>query len=205
MKDASYLLKLARRCRDLEKTAIASEVIEQLDSGPPSWPKWPKILSPELLSPKWLNNLSPTDRGARLQESQLVPWSYIRYRSQMPNADDVLFRTLADRTGGLSSSDCAAKERRRSGLRRLGRGLATGRLKASWGPEAGRAGARPPRRVVRRVIARSSAPWPRCRLDTADGRLLAACSGDCDRPFRPKVNTDSGDRDHPVMRPIGSA
>ena len=30
MKDASYLLKLARRCRDLEKTAIASEVIEQL-------------------------------------------------------------------------------------------------------------------------------------------------------------------------------
>jgi hypothetical protein len=30
MKDASYLLKLARRCRDLEKTAIGSEVIEQL-------------------------------------------------------------------------------------------------------------------------------------------------------------------------------
>ena len=30
MKDASYLLKLARRCRDLEKTAIESEVIEQL-------------------------------------------------------------------------------------------------------------------------------------------------------------------------------
>jgi hypothetical protein len=30
MKDASYLLKLARRCRDLEKTAIAPEVIEQL-------------------------------------------------------------------------------------------------------------------------------------------------------------------------------
>ena len=32
-----------------------------------------------------------------------------------------------------------------------------------------------------------------------------ACSGDCDRPFRPKVITDSGDRDHAVMRPIGSA
>ena len=30
MKDESYLLKLARRCRDLEKTAIAPEVIEQL-------------------------------------------------------------------------------------------------------------------------------------------------------------------------------
>src|SRR5438045_379599 len=25
---------------------------------------------------------------------------------------------------------------------------------------------------------------------------LVACSGDCDRPFRPKVITDSGDRDH---------
>jgi hypothetical protein len=30
MKDASSLLKLARRCRDLEKTAIVSEVVEQL-------------------------------------------------------------------------------------------------------------------------------------------------------------------------------
>ena len=32
-----------------------------------------------------------------------------------------------------------------------------------------------------------------------------AHSGDCDRPFRPKVITDSGDRDHAVTRPIGSA
>ena len=38
------------------------------------------------------------------------------------------------------------------------------------------------------------------RLHDAD-----ACSGDCDRPFRPKVITDSGDRDHAVTRPIGSA
>jgi hypothetical protein len=30
MIDASHLLKLARRCRDLEKTAIESELIEQL-------------------------------------------------------------------------------------------------------------------------------------------------------------------------------
>ena len=30
MKDASSLLKLVRRCRDLEKTAIAPEVVEQL-------------------------------------------------------------------------------------------------------------------------------------------------------------------------------
>ena len=33
----------------------------------------------------------------------------------------------------------------------------------------------------------------------------AAHSGDCDRPFQPKVITDSGDRDHAAMRPIGSA
>ena len=30
MKDASYLLKLARRCRYLEKTGIEPEIIEQL-------------------------------------------------------------------------------------------------------------------------------------------------------------------------------
>ena len=36
-------------------------------------------------------------------------------------------------------------------------------------------------------------------------RWLGAHSGDCDRPFRPKVITDSGDRDHAVTRPIGSA
>jgi hypothetical protein len=32
-----------------------------------------------------------------------------------------------------------------------------------------------------------------------------AHSGDCDRPFQPKVITDSGDRDHAVMRPEGPA
>ena len=30
MKDVSYLLKLAVRCQDLEKTAIVPEVVEQL-------------------------------------------------------------------------------------------------------------------------------------------------------------------------------
>jgi hypothetical protein len=39
----------------------------------------------------------------------------------------------------------------------------------------------------------------------AAGPAHAAHSGDCDRPFRPKVITDSGDRDHAVTRPIGSA
>jgi hypothetical protein len=39
------------------------------------------------------------------------------------------------------------------------------------------------------------------------GRFAAvfAHSGDCDRPFQPKVITDSGDRDHAVMRPEGPA
>ena len=45
------------------------------------------------------------------------------------------------------------------------------------------------------------------QLGIGDGgvRADAACSGDCDRPFRPKVITDSGDRDHAVTRPIGPA
>src|SRR5271166_6419510 len=32
---------------------------------------------------------------------------------------------------------------------------------------------------------------------------LIAHSGDCDRPFRPKVITGTGDRDHAVCRPEG--
>jgi hypothetical protein len=40
-------------------------------------------------------------------------------------------------------------------------------------------------------------------LDFPEG--YDAHSGDCDRPFQPKVITDSGDRDHAVARPIGSA
>jgi len=43
----------------------------------------------------------------------------------------------------------------------------------------------------------------------ASGQITAiaanecAHSGDCDRPFRPKVITDTGDRDHVVCRPEG--
>ena len=35
--------------------------------------------------------------------------------------------------------------------------------------------------------------------------LESACSGDCDRPFQPKVITDSGGRDQAVARPTKSA
>ena len=36
-------------------------------------------------------------------------------------------------------------------------------------------------------------------------KRTTAHSGDCDRPFQPKMITDSGDRDHAVTRPTGSA
>jgi hypothetical protein len=34
---------------------------------------------------------------------------------------------------------------------------------------------------------------------------IDAHSGDCDRPFQPKVITDSGDRDHVLTRPTEAA
>ena len=40
---------------------------------------------------------------------------------------------------------------------------------------------------------------------TAEVEQYVAHSGDCDRPFRPKVITDSGDHDHTVTRPEGPA
>ena len=36
-------------------------------------------------------------------------------------------------------------------------------------------------------------------------RRHCAHSGDCDRPFQPKVITDSGDRDHVLTRPTEAA
>src|SRR5438132_14268324 len=47
------------------------------------------------------------------------------------------------------------------------------------------------------ALARSPAPGQEARA--------GAYSGDCDRPFRSKVITDSADRDHAVTRPTGSA
>src|SRR6202045_2791403 len=65
-----------------------------------------------------------------------------------------------------------------------------------WRDEAVRAG---------RTITRIALAFEAGRDGFWLARWLDACSGDCDRPFRPKVITDSGDRDHAVMRPIGSA
>jgi len=68
MNDVSSLLKLTKLCRDLEKTAIEQEIIEQLKI-------WAIELagmaqeSPGLFRPKWPNDLSRTEQGARLQEA----------------------------------------------------------------------------------------------------------------------------------------
>src|SRR6266446_6701476 len=59
-----------------------------------------------------------------------------------------------------------------------GRGLATGRLKASRGPEAGRVGARPPRRSPDALQRAARRLGPADRLDKPNGRLLA-------KPVRP--------------------
>jgi hypothetical protein len=66
MKDVSYLLKLAGRCQDLEKTAIAPEVVEQLRIWATELTGMAKILSPRLFSSKWLTDYSH-DRASRLR------------------------------------------------------------------------------------------------------------------------------------------
>ena len=56
------------------------------------------------------------------------------------------------------------------------------------------------------VFIRSSAGvWSQQGPKLVGTGAIGAHSGDCDRPFQPKVITDSGDRDHAVMRPEGPA
>jgi|SRR6516164_6016742 len=64
----------------------------------------------------------------------------------------------------------------------------------------------PPRADLRRGYQAS------CVDDPVEARAIwyvaprsGADSGDCDQPFRLKVITDSGDRDHAMTRPTGSA
>src|SRR5207249_976231 len=83
----------------------------------------------------------------------------------------------SDATGDLR----AAVPRRREdgrGPDGSGRDLATGRLKASWDPEAGRAGARPPRRPPDALQRAARRLGPADRLDKPNGRVLA-------KPVRP--------------------
>ncbi len=92
----------------------------------------------------------------------------------MPQPHDILFRDArrSDAAGHLR----AAVPRRRPdgrGPDGAGRRLAAGRLEASRGPEAGRAGARPPRRPPDALQRAARRPGPADRLDKPDGRLLA--------------------------------
>jgi hypothetical protein len=64
MKDASSLLKLAGRCRDLEKTAIAPEVVEQLRIWATELAGMAEDSESGLFSPKWLTAYSH-DRASR--------------------------------------------------------------------------------------------------------------------------------------------
>jgi hypothetical protein len=62
MHDVNHLLGLARRCRDLEKTAIESEVVEQLRIWATELAEMAEMA--ELFSTKWLNNRSWNKQGA---------------------------------------------------------------------------------------------------------------------------------------------
>src|ERR1700731_4210510 len=73
-----------------------------------------------------------------------------------------------------------------------GRGLATGRLKASRGPKAGRAGARPPRRSPDALLRAARRLGPADRLDKPHGWVLA-------EPVRtPRRSTQ---KDGPMTKP----
>src|SRR5580704_19664973 len=86
----------------------------------------------------------------------------------------------------------AAVSRRRTdgrGPDGSGRGLATGRLEASRGPQRGRAGARPPRRPPDALQRAARRACPPDRLDKPDGRVLA-------EPVRPPRR--SAEKDGPM-------
>src|SRR4029077_17939508 len=86
----------------------------------------------------------------------------------------------ARRSDSAGSLRTAVPRRRADGRGSDGsrRGLATGRLKASRGPEAGRAGARPPRRSPDALQRTARRLGPADRLDKPNGGVLA-------KPVRP--------------------
>src|SRR6266436_5628173 len=105
----------------------------------------------------------------------------IARRLSIPNAERSRCALQNARRSDPSGDLRAAVPRRRAdgrGSDGSGRGLATGRLKASWGPEAGRVGARPPRRSPDALQRAARRLGPADRLDKPNGRLLA-------KPVRP--------------------
>src|SRR6266581_3220150 len=102
-------------------------------------------------------------------------------RLSIPNADRSRCALQNARRSDSAGSLRTAVPRRREdgrGSDGSGRGLAAGRLKASWGPEAGRAGARPPRRSPDALSRAARRLGPADRLDRPNGRVLA-------KPLRP--------------------
>ena len=61
------------------------------------------------------------------------------------------------------------------------------------------------RRKLLAAISALGATPPVATVMAAPRDAPAAHSGDCDRPFQPKVITDSGDRDHVLTRPSEAA
>ena len=57
----------------LRKPRSSRKLLNNSEFGPSSWPEWPKILSPELFSPKWLKDLPRTERGRPSGESSREP------------------------------------------------------------------------------------------------------------------------------------
>src|SRR5215813_9987596 len=99
----------------------------------------------------------------------------------IPNGQDPRYALQdarrSDATGHLRTAVSRRREDGR-GSNGSGQGFTTGRLKASPGPEAGRAGARPPRRSPDALYRAARCLGPADRLDQPDGRLLA-------KPVRP--------------------
>ena len=77
----------------------------------------------------------------------------------------------------------------------------------AFGKRCGEAGVRPSMGSVGDAYDNAMAESFFSTLEAELGHVRqgGAYSGDCDRPFRSKVITDSADRDHAVTRPTGSA
>src|SRR5712671_5146570 len=100
----------------------------------------------------------------------------IARRLSIPSAERVRCALQNARRSDSAGSLRTTVPRRRAdgrGSDGSGRRVATGRLKASWGPEAGRAGARPPRRSPDALQRAARRLGPAGRLDKPHGRVLA--------------------------------
>src|SRR5213082_2628153 len=91
----------------------------------------------------------------------------------MPNAHDVLFKTLADPTRRAIFERLCREGEQTVGALTAQAGISQGGLEASRGPETGRTGARPASRPPDALQRAARRAGPAARLDRPDGRLLA--------------------------------